>query len=257
MAFADTYQTPDLASILRTLAGYAPPPHQTPFPSQPPVPYQPPPSQPLPDLEEGEEYDPSTFQPSLAPPLQQSQPLPPRVLQPTTTPTPPPQPSPSSKASHITTWPPALRHTTLLLSTSPSITSRLRHLITSAHTHERQWHTGREALVRQLTTRSTHIKELDTVLSRLGGNTTSTTNNNNNKFTASADAVDVDKELRVYDKKVYKAYGEMVIATGVELERLGIPFFAIGETEKGRVGEEELERLKGRMVEFLEDMVRE
>ncbi|KAL8756962.1 MAG: hypothetical protein Q9184_004337, partial [Pyrenodesmia sp. 2 TL-2023] len=214
MASADTYQPPDLATILQTLAAYAPP--QTPFPSQPPLPYQPPPSQPFPDLEEGEEYDPSTFQPSLAPPLQPSQPLPPQLLQPATTPTPPRQPSPSSQASHITTWPPALRHTTHLLSTSPSITSRLRHLITTAHTHEQQWHTGRQTLFRQLTTRSTNIKELDTVLSRLGANI-------NNNFTASAEAVDMEKELRVYDKKVYKAYREMVSATGVELERLRIP----------------------------------
>ncbi len=59
-------------------------------------------------------------------------------------------------------------------------------------------------------------------------------------------------ELREYDKKVYKAYKEMFAATGVELRRLGVPFFAIGEAERGKVGEEELERLKGRMVRRFE-----
>ncbi|KAI4178122.1 MAG: hypothetical protein LQ346_007547, partial [Caloplaca aetnensis] len=115
-----------------------------------------------------------------------------------------------------------------------------------------QWHTGREALLRQLSTRSTNREKLDTVLSRLGATTTTTTSG-----TSTESEVDVQNELKEYDKKVYKAYKEMFAATGVELGRLGIPFFAIGEAERGRLGEEELDRLRGRMVEFLEDMVRE
>lgn len=82
------------------------------------------------------------------------------------------------------------------------------------------------------------------------------------------------RELRLYDRKVWKAYGEMVRATERELAKLGIPFFCIEEglVEKGRqggagggegkggegkVGEKELEALKGRMVGLLEDLVAE
>lgn len=70
-----------------------------------------------------------------------------------------------------------------------------------------------------------------------------------------------EEELRVYDKKVYKAYGEMVKATREELGKMGIPFFIDGAGDEGgkgnNMGEEELERLRGRMMDFLEDMVRE
>ncbi|KAL8717928.1 MAG: hypothetical protein Q9181_008259 [Wetmoreana brouardii] len=75
-----------------------------------------------------------------------------------------------------------------------------------------------------------------------------------------------EKELRIYDRKVHKAYGEMVKATEAELNGLGIPFFCLeqelvaragGEEVGKKVGERELEALKRRMVEFLEDMVRE
>ncbi|KAI4132317.1 MAG: hypothetical protein LQ338_000778 [Usnochroma carphineum] len=241
------YQTPNLASILQTLAAYAPP--------QPP-PYQPPPqTHPPPALEE-DEYDPSTFQPSLSLPPQPPQPLPTQPIQPT-----PPNPTPQAQAPLITTYPPALRHTTKLLSSSPTTVSRIRHLIHTAHQHERSWYSGRETLLKQLSGRDASRKQLDTVLASLGGATTTS-----HSSAPGEEKVDVEKELEVYDRKVYRAYGEMVKATQRELRGLGIPFFGIegalvvreeGEKEKGKVGEEELERLKARMVEFLEDMVRE
>lgn len=115
--------------------------------------------------------------------------------------------------------------------------------------------------MQKLAGRDASRQKLDTVLASLGGNTGASS--------APPEVVDVEEEeQKMYDRKVYKAYGEMVGATHMELKRLGIPFFAIqeklivrgvvvGEVEKGMVGDEELERLKGRMVEFLEDMVRE
>lgn len=65
--------------------------------------------------------------------------------------------------------------------------------------------------------------------------------------------------MRVYDKKVYRAYGEMVKATREELGKMGIPFFG-GDDDKeaeGKLRDEEVEKLRGRMMEFLEDMVKE
>ncbi|KAI4249374.1 MAG: hypothetical protein L6R42_009022 [Xanthoria sp. 1 TBL-2021] len=279
MAFTRPYQTPDLAAVLQTLAACAParaPPIQQTQQD---------------DLEEGE-YDPSEFQPIIAAPAQRPPPTPhpsqqynehnPPQLQPpqsnynapnshTTnllpTPSAPSDPSPQlpppsaiEKASTITTYAPALRHTTHLLSTSPSITARIRHLIRTAHSHERQWWSGRQSLLAQLSTRSASRQKLNSVLASIGGLTKA----DDEKETP----IDVEKELKLYDRKVHKAYGEMVKATHVDLGKLGIPFFCIREelvvrgregreVEKGKIEERELGVLKGRMLGFLEDWVRE
>lgn len=80
---------------------------------------------------------------------------------------------------------------------------------------------------------------------------------------------EMEEEIRAYDRKVHRAYGEMVKATRDELRRMGIPFFEIAaegngegvvgkeEIGEGKLGEEDLEKLRVRMLEFLEDMVRE
>lgn len=94
---------------------------------------------------------------------------------------------------------------------------------------------------------------------------------------------DAEAELRAYDRKVYGALREMAEATAKELARLGVPFFGTkaelvvrdGEEEgsreekeeettegkelkeSGKISERELRVLQGRMVELLEDMVRE
>ncbi|KAI4096692.1 MAG: hypothetical protein LQ344_000832 [Seirophora lacunosa] len=251
MASTD-YQPPNLATILQTLAAYAPPPPQP----QPPPP-QPPSHPPSTDLEEGE-YDPSNFQPSSQP----SQPLPPQPIQQH-----PSTPSPSTKASLITTWPPALRHTTHLLSTQPAFLPRLRHLIRSAHAHERQWWDDRLALQQRLSTRDAGRRKISSVLASLGGGGGVDEGSAAAAAPLGGAAGEAERELRAYDRKVCRAYGEMVKATGEELGRLGVPFFGMkegsvvrdgeGEVGEGKVGEGELERLKGRMVEFLEDMVKE
>ncbi|KAL8852923.1 MAG: hypothetical protein Q9221_002173 [Calogaya cf. arnoldii] len=274
MAFSQPYQTPDLAAVLQTLAACAP--------------ARPPPIQQTQqdDLEEGE-YDPSESNPIIF-----QHPLPNPILsqqynehhpfhaqpsqsnyntpdpQKTDLPPPPsvppntsPQPSATEKAAAITTYAPALRHTTHLLTTSPTTISRIRHLIHTAHTHERQWWSARQSLLTQLTTRSASSKKLNSVLASIGGIV--------KPEIGKETPVDVGKELRLYDKKVHKAYAEMVKATHVDLGILGIPFFCTREelvvkgdgegreVEKGKIGERELGVLRGRMLGFLEEWVRE
>ena len=73
----------------------------------------------------------------------------------------PPMPSPSK----ITTWPPALRYVTKLLVPNPDFTRRIAHLIHTQHRHERQWWSGREALVQKLESREEGRKKLNDVLS--------------------------------------------------------------------------------------------
>jgi len=79
------------------------------------------------------------------------------------------------------------------------------------------------------------------------------------------------RELERYDKKVHSACGEMIAATEKELTALGVPFFGVrgelmrrkvavpndGGEGDGRIGEEELKGLKGKMVELLEDLCKD
>lgn len=74
-----------------------------------------------------------------------------------------PTPSPSK----ITTWPPALRHVTKFLVPNPDFTRRIAHLIHTQHQHERQWWSGREALVQKLESREEGRRKLNDVLSVL------------------------------------------------------------------------------------------
>ncbi|KAL8913931.1 MAG: hypothetical protein Q9171_001316 [Xanthocarpia ochracea] len=282
MAFTQPYQTPDLAAVLQTLSAYAPP--------KPPLQQQQQAAED--DLEEGE-YDPTEFLPVIAPPTRTPQPDPhlhtshpsnvydgprPQPLQsgfaapqshttsrrhslsvPSKISPQPPQPSTIDKASYITSYPHALRHTTSLLSTSTTLAARIRHLIRTAHDHERQWWTSRQNLATQLSSREASRNKLNSVLATVGGLV-----NPQEKDPP----VDIERELRAYDRKVYKAYHEMIKATYTDLGKLGIPFFCIKEelvvqgeegqeVEKGKVGEKELGVLRGRMVALLEDIVKE
>lgn len=49
----------------------------------------------------------------------------------------------------ITTWAPALRYVTKLLTKNEDITERIRKLIKSQHDHEKQWAKGREMVVEE------------------------------------------------------------------------------------------------------------
>lgn len=279
---ANDYQTPDLASVLKTLRAYAPSNAQ--FPDQQHT------HDLIPslqaevrgdgDFEEGE-YDPggydptqpqtSTFQRQSTPrqlPFnpqpdyqhstpQQHQQRPPPTQQ-------PPQPAPKKTypttaypPSTITTWAPALRHITTLSASNPEFTLRIRPLITIQHTHERQWHAGRLALLQKLSAREASRSKLDSVLGSLGGNI---------EKRSREDELTPEQELIIYDRKVYKACQEMEAASVGELERLEVPFFCTmgeliseqgekrGQKRKGTVSREELAELRGRTVQLLEDL---
>ncbi|KAL8658561.1 MAG: hypothetical protein Q9202_007528 [Teloschistes flavicans] len=320
MAYAEQqYQTPDLASILQTLAAFTQPNPSTPQ-QPPPSHYHHHPPPPTDELEEGE-YDPSEFQPiAPQPTTYTSQPYPPQpqtyhqppptkpypyTPPPSTTHHPHPQhqaplstphhhpqpPPPLQKpppqpphprlpaAEKITTYPPALRHTTSLLTTSPHHVARIRHLITTAHTHERQWYAGRQALVKKLAGRTEARAKLSSVLASVGGAAHHASvgekresghgglNGRKEGGKGEEEEEEGKRELRLYDRKVWKAYGEMQRATEAELKTLAIPFFCLAdecvvgtseeemERGKGKVGEKELQVLKARMVALLEDLV--
>lgn len=157
--------SPDLASVLRTLASFT---SAQPPPSHPP----PNPAAAASALEEGEEeedeeeYDPSNFVPTTTiPPAAVPQTLlsTPTPHHPYPAPTPPPKP-PAVSSSAITTWPPALRYVMKSLIPNQAATHRIRHLLKTQHEHERQWWAGREALLLKQQGREEGRRRLNDVL---------------------------------------------------------------------------------------------
>ena len=145
------YQTPDLASILRTLSQAQ---NQTSGPSVPVLgasnfEY----GQPTPDLAYGSR---GGYTQNIAPYQDSSahrQPALPHTSNPTRYHAAAPKnPQPAKieiDPSTITTWAPALRYVTKLLGNNEDITERIRKLIKSQHDHEKQWAKGRELVVEE------------------------------------------------------------------------------------------------------------
>ncbi len=110
----------------------------------------------------------------------------------------------------------------------------------------------------RLSNREDSRLKLDSVLDSLGGNI---------KKRSREDELPPEEELRIYDRKVYKACQEMEKACVKELGKLEVPFFCTmgglvskkkegkkGEKRNGTVREEESMVLQGRMIELLEDL---
>ena len=186
-------RTPDLASVLATLAAYAPPVSSTiEQPQILPNPYmqqdQTKQASQLEELEDGE-YDPLDFIPATSTPathqtpFEPSQQLHPQSLPaplPQTSQQPPPQsnPKPLSQPNlrppvyrsslvdptTLLTWPSALRYVTKAIASNSRATARIRELITSQHMHERQWWAGRELLIKKQKERGEGRAKIDDVL---------------------------------------------------------------------------------------------
>jgi len=320
MAF-QVNQTPDLATILRTLASYTPTQPYT----QPQPPFRAAEVQGDKDLEEGEydpdEYDPSSYDPSLPlnttsypqtpipPPLEAPQQRPPPPIlqhqrapleaqkqQPPPIPQylpppleaqqrpplipqhqPPPldaqkqQPPPISQLQStrlpaetgktystpeptpatLTTWAPALMYLASHLSSDSRVTQQIRHFIKTQHTHERQWWFSRLDLIKKLEGRNEKKRKLDSVLSSIGGKV----------GPSNSSDLSPEKELEIFDKKVYRACKQMVAATTEELGKLEVPFFCTAKAlvvekgkvkRKGMIYEEDLVKSQLKMLDFLE-----
>lgn len=153
----------------------------------------------------------------------------------------------------MTTWPPALRYINSRTSSDPEFIHRIRHLISTQHTHERQWWFSRLDLIRKLEGRDEKKRKLDSVLTSIGGKVGA---NNSSDLSP-------EHELEIFDKKVYRACKQMVAATTQELGKMEVPFFCTllalatengGAKRKGAIIQEELMRLQRKMLELLEDL---
>lgn len=176
-----SYPTPDLASILRTLSAYTPAPHPEPphayapqIQASPPpedgeLPYEPPYDPP--ELPYHAPTAPTAIYPQTTtsrlphePPQPQLQAPPPQYPQQPPQKPAPTQPSTIPSVSAIITWPPALRHVTQHLVQNEEVMLRIKHLISTQHSHERQWWAQREALLKTQRGREEGRKKLDGVL---------------------------------------------------------------------------------------------
>ncbi|CAL5868512.1 uncharacterized protein PFLUO_LOCUS2738 [Penicillium psychrofluorescens] len=161
--------------------------------------------------------------------------------------------TPPTDLATITTWPAALRHVMRTVGQSEETQLRIRGLIRSQHTHERQWWKGREALLAKQAARGDKKKELDAVLRSIG---------------APVDPKEISTvaedraELTNYDEKVYKASAQMAEAMAAELRGMGIPFFGTVRNEavnddEAKLTASELHHLQSRMLELLQDLCKE
>jgi hypothetical protein len=152
MAF--NYQVPDIGSILQTLASYVPPSSNGSVPPEPPREDR--------STEIEGEYDPR--EPGAGGTISSSQVsgLPPS-LQATPTATATRQIHPTDPHT-IIAWGPALRHVTKLLAANEAVLARIRKLIDSQHSHEREWWKSREDILKRQAEREARKKEANAVL---------------------------------------------------------------------------------------------
>ncbi|KAJ5658328.1 uncharacterized protein N7484_001977 [Penicillium longicatenatum] len=177
----------------------------------------------------------------------------------------PPKPStPTIDPSTITTWPAALRYVMRTVGQNEETQLRIRGLIRSQHSHERQWWKGREALLQRQGARGDKQKELDAVLRSIGAPVES-------KETSTTE--EDQAELKNYDAKIYKASMQMADALTAELRGHQIPFFVLKKSlvqdstssadldgtpgMDQKLSKPDLIELQRRMLQLLEDLCKE
>jgi Protein of unknown function (DUF2458) len=160
--------------------------------------------------------------------------------------------------SIITTWPAALKYVTKHIVTNDAAASRIKHLITQQAKHEREWWAGREALVEKQLGRAGKQREVAALLQSIGGLAA--------PIAVSNDPVANQRELEVYDGKVYAELVKMSADFDRQLRGLGVPFFAIkhalvmldGDMRQnitGGLDKGELRELQKKMLQTLEDLL--
>ena len=168
-----------------------------------------------------------------------------------------PRPStPIPDASTIVTWPSAIRYVTKYIANNESAAARIKHLIAQQHQHEREWWTGREAIVKRHSGRAQRQAQAATLLKAIGGVVAAN---------PPSEDPEVDRrELEVYDRKVYGELRKMSADFDRQLRGLGVPLFAIRHElvvdrdmdggAGGRLTKEELKELQRRVLEHLVDL---
>ena len=143
------------------------------------------------------------------------------------------------------------------VSQSPELSAKIKRLIKNQHDNEKQWWAGREALLTKHRERAEGEKKVEDILKSLGRSSSE-----NDHQTPPSTSDRQQTELESYDKKVYAALGQMVMAMDKELTALSIPFFALrhdlvqdhSDASSGTVSKGEVSRMQKRMLELLQDL---
>ena len=98
--------------------------------------------------------------------------------------------------------------------------------------------------MKKLSGRDEKKRELDSVLTSLGGSIGNVTSSD----------LSMEQELKIYDAKVHKACQKMQEATEKELARMQVPFFC---TETGKIEEGQLRELQQKMTALLIDLCKD
>ncbi|KAJ9668059.1 hypothetical protein H2201_001865 [Coniosporium apollinis] len=277
-------QVPDLASVLRTLASFAPlaTSQASPHPGVPTedfsAQYQPDQPSLLPGLGiHPHGYTGSNGAPPSGDVIQEA--LPPRdpQLQPQPqhrTSIPPPSTVAEGTATSlidpasITEWRQGLRCVNKVSAQNPSFKRVIQHMMAEQLKHEQEWYKGRAELQRRQASRVQGNQQLDSILKSVGAIPVAQAK--------APTAHENEAELKAYDVKVYRAMKDMNNAQAIELKRLGVPFFGVplelikdsdddasiapqrpGLAAGPKITETELLDLQRRMIEYLEDMYKE
>ena len=289
---SNSYQTPDLASVLRTLAAYAPASTQAPIGQEKASPYQTEARGEDAELEEGE-YDPAAT--SYEPPPSVTPSQVPAQLQPqqpssydtslrynavshqqseTSTPTQRPshphqiQTPAQQQAPPATATPPLAKKTytppqyppATIITWAPA----LRHITTLTASNSEFTHRIKHLIKTQHQHEWQWWATREELTKRLHGRAASRSKLDSvlsslGGKTAPLNKPDLppEQELEIYDKKVYRACLEMAAATTKELAKLEVPFFCTMKglvSGKGTITGDELVGLQKRMLELLEDL---
>ncbi|GAB7348897.1 hypothetical protein MBLNU459_g7589t1 [Dothideomycetes sp. NU459] len=286
---------PELASILATLAQFAPPPASGHNTTQVPSQYQSTTTLPLlatdaytlPTLGYNTNHIQSQVQ-SNTPPLPAINAYPPPYQQPyeAYAPTLPserlPLSTPQGRSTPvekliidpaaITEWSAGLRCVSKLAVQNRLFGETIRRMINDQRKHEMQWYSSRQTLKQTQAKRSAGANEIHSILKSVTGQAPSFPSTS----TAQSEA-EKAAELASYDQKVYRAQSAMQGAMTAELKSLGVPFFGTNadrlladdtdDADPGRndgqpkwsprITDAELLTLQRKMIAYLEDMYKE
>ncbi|KAI0999547.1 hypothetical protein K3495_g8650 [Podosphaera aphanis] len=160
----------------------------------------------------------------------------------------------------ILEWSAGLKCVMRTVAKHENVIHEVRRMMKLQHEHEEQWWRGRLALMEKLKAREEGQKKLDEVLRAVVGVASAA------RPTTTAE--DIARELQTFDLKVYKAQMQMIREMNIKLRSLGVPFFGTRtdlirpagkepdptKDEKGMIDEAELVQLQRRMLEMLEDL---
>jgi hypothetical protein len=161
-------------------------------------------------------------------------------------------------ASSITEWPSAIRYVMQHLAPDPLFAAKIRRLIASQHTYEKDWWDKRQEIMARHASRDTSSAQLTDIFASLGVVVPTGT-------ASGRDYESERRELSDYDMKVYKQLLAMSGDFDRQLRGLNVPFYAIrhelvileeGREKqsaiKGRIDKGELRELQKKMLDWLE-----